>query len=54
MRYETNWTRGCGASCSREWIAIFPGLALSITVLAFNLWGDSLRDTFDPRLRGKI
>jgi peptide/nickel transport system permease protein len=36
------------------WIAIFPGLALSITVLAFNLLGDSLRDTLDPRLRGKL
>ncbi|MCC6381335.1 MAG: ABC transporter permease [Dehalococcoidia bacterium] len=35
------------------WIAIFPGLALSLTVLAFNLLGDSLRDTLDPRLRNK-
>ncbi len=35
------------------WIAIFPGLALSITVLAFNLFGDALRDTLDPRLRGQ-
>jgi ABC-type dipeptide/oligopeptide/nickel transport system permease subunit len=33
------------------WIAIFPGVALSLTVLAFNLLGDSLRDTLDPRLR---
>ncbi|MFN0096637.1 MAG: ABC transporter permease [Dehalococcoidia bacterium] len=36
------------------WIAIFPGLALSITVLGFNLLGDALRDTLDPRLRGRI
>jgi ABC-type dipeptide/oligopeptide/nickel transport system permease subunit len=36
------------------WIAIFPGLALSITVLAFNLLGDALRDDLDPRLRGRI
>ncbi|MFN0094879.1 MAG: ABC transporter permease [Dehalococcoidia bacterium] len=36
------------------WIAIFPGLALSITVFAFNMLGDSLRDTLDPRLRGRI
>jgi ABC-type dipeptide/oligopeptide/nickel transport system permease subunit len=36
------------------WIAIFPGLALSITVLAFNLFGDSLRDRLDPRLRGRL
>jgi len=34
------------------WMAIFPGLALSLTVLAFNLLGDSLRDVLDPRLRG--
>ncbi len=34
------------------WIAVFPGLALSLTVLAFNLLGDSLRDVMDPRLRG--
>jgi ABC-type dipeptide/oligopeptide/nickel transport system permease subunit len=35
------------------WLAIFPGLALSLTVLAFNLLGDSLRDALDPRLRGR-
>ncbi|MCL4231199.1 MAG: ABC transporter permease [Dehalococcoidia bacterium] len=34
------------------WLAIFPGLALSLSVLAFNLLGDSLRDELDPRLRG--
>lgn len=34
------------------WLAVFPGLALSITVLAFNLLGDALRDELDPRLRG--
>lgn len=34
------------------WLAIFPGLALSLTVLAFNLLGDALRDELDPRLRG--
>lgn len=34
------------------WLAIFPGLALSLVVLAFNLLGDALRDTLDPRLRG--
>lgn len=35
---------------SAPWIAFFPGLALSLTVLAFNLAGDSLRDAMDPRL----
>jgi peptide/nickel transport system permease protein len=34
------------------WLATFPGLAISVTVLAFNLLGDSLRDILDPRLRG--
>lgn len=34
------------------WWAIFPGVAISLTVLAFNLLGDALRDIFDPRLRG--
>lgn len=33
------------------WLAVFPGLAISITVLAFNVLGDSLRDALDPRLR---
>ena len=33
------------------WVAIFPGLAIMIAVLAFNLLGDDLRDVLDPRLR---
>lgn len=33
------------------WLAIFPGIAISLTVLAFNLLGDGLRDVLDPRLR---
>ena len=33
------------------WITIFPGLALALFVLGFNLFGDSLRDTLDPRLK---
>jgi peptide/nickel transport system permease protein len=32
------------------WSAIFPGLAISLTILAFNFTGDGLRDTLDPRL----
>jgi ABC-type dipeptide/oligopeptide/nickel transport system permease subunit len=32
------------------WIALFPGLALTFSVLAFNMVGDSLRDIFDPRV----
>ena len=34
------------------WISFFPGLAISLTVLGFNLLGDALRDVWDPRLRG--
>jgi peptide/nickel transport system permease protein len=30
-------------------MAIFPGLAIFLTVLAFNLFGDGLRDVLDPR-----
>lgn len=33
------------------WMAIFPGVAVSLAVLGFNLLGDTLRDAFDPRLR---
>jgi peptide/nickel transport system permease protein len=33
------------------WMAIFPGLAISLSVFAFNLFGDSLRDALDPRLK---
>ena len=31
------------------WMAVFPGLAIFLTVLAFNLFGDGLRDALDPR-----
>jgi peptide/nickel transport system permease protein len=34
------------------WIAIFPGLAIALTVFAVNMFGDALRDLMDPRLRG--
>jgi len=33
------------------WLAIFPGLAISLAVLGFNLFGDTLRDAWDPKLR---
>ena len=33
------------------YLAIFPGLAISIVVLVFNMFGDALRDLLDPRLR---
>jgi ABC-type dipeptide/oligopeptide/nickel transport system permease subunit len=36
------------------WLVLFPGLAITITVLAFNLLGDGIRDLLDPRLRGSV
>jgi dipeptide transport system permease protein len=33
------------------WVVTFPGLAILVTVLAFNLMGDGLRDALDPRLK---
>jgi peptide/nickel transport system permease protein len=36
---------------SAPWIAIFPGIAISLAVFGFSLFGDALRDEFDPRLR---
>ena len=35
------------------WIAIFPGIAISLGVFGFNLFGDSLRDALDPKLRSR-
>lgn len=36
------------------WLVLFPGLAITVTVLAFNLLGDGIRDLLDPRLRGAL
>ena len=36
------------------WMAIWPGLALAITVYSVNMFGDALRDLLDPRLRGGL
>jgi peptide/nickel transport system permease protein len=35
---------------SAPWLSIFPGLAISVTLLGVNLFGDALRDRFDPRM----
>ena len=37
---------------SAPWIAIWPGVAISLVVFGFNMLGDALRDVLDPRLRG--
>jgi peptide/nickel transport system permease protein len=38
---------------SAPWIAIWPGVAISLVVFGFNMLGDALRDALDPRLRGR-
>ncbi len=38
---------------SAPWLAIFPGVAISLMVLGINLLGDGLRDLLDPRMRGQ-
>ncbi len=45
--------RGAGVQFAERapWLAIAPGLAISLTVFAFNVFGDALRDALDPRLR---
>jgi ABC-type dipeptide/oligopeptide/nickel transport system permease subunit len=35
------------------WLAIFPGLAISLAVFGFNIFGDTLRDAWDPKLRNQ-
>ena len=51
----------CGEMMSAEgpiymlvspWILVFPTIALSLVVFAMNMFGDALRDEFDPRMRG--
>jgi len=45
------WARGYIFQC--PWMLIFPGLSITLAVLAFNLLGDGLRDAFDPKARVK-
>lgn len=42
------------AANGKWWLVAFPGAALSLVVLGFNLMGDTLRDILDPRLRGQL
>jgi peptide/nickel transport system permease protein len=46
---------GAGLQFMRRspWLAIWPGLAITLIVFAFNVFGDALRDLLDPRLRGR-
>ena len=52
-----SWAQDLGGENSNYfrsawWLPVFPGAALALAVLAFNFFGDSLRDVLDPRLRG--
>ena len=38
---------------SAPWVAVFPGVAISLAVFGFNLFGDALRDVLDPKLRNR-
>jgi ABC-type dipeptide/oligopeptide/nickel transport system permease subunit len=53
---EPSWgadlNEGVKVGSTYPWLVIFPGAAISIVVLGFNLLGDTLRDILDPRLRG--
>ena len=44
-------SEGRGVILDVWWLALFPGLAITIVVLAFNFFGDWMRDTMDPKLR---
>ena len=46
-------TRGTEEIRIAWWLAVFPGIAISVVVFAINFLGDALRDTMDPRLRGR-
>ena len=44
-------SEGYNAILSNSHLALYPGLALAITMLAFNFLGDGLRDALDPRMK---
>jgi ABC-type dipeptide/oligopeptide/nickel transport system permease subunit len=49
--WGTMITEGQSYLTTRPWVCIYPGLALLLTVLGFNLFGDGLREALDPRIR---
>jgi len=55
---EPSWggmlTAGIQALETAPWMIFFPGLAISLAVFGLNLFGDSIRDVTDPRLRGGL
>lgn len=50
--WGTMLNEGANTAVVYPWIPIFPGIAISLAVFAFNFLGDALRDYLDPRLRG--
>ncbi len=40
---------GREALMSAWWLSTFPGIAIAVTVIGFNLLGDALKDAFDPK-----
>lgn len=56
---EPSWGNMIGGVAARArledapWMGIVPGVAISLAVYAFNLFGDAIRDVLDPRLRGR-
>ncbi len=55
---EPSWggmlTAGIQALETAPWMVFFPGLTISLAVFGLNLFGDSIRDVTDPRLRGGL
>jgi hypothetical protein len=56
--YEVAISRQLGIKCLERkgmgmthWIPTFPGIAISLTIVGYNLLGDGLRDALDPRMR---
>ena len=53
------WGRMLGGVLSEAfrppwWLIVFPGMAITLTIMAANLFGDALRDVLDPRLKHRI
>jgi peptide/nickel transport system permease protein len=51
MRDRWLLAMGRGYLEQAPWLGAFPGLAIFLTVLGFNLLGDGIRDALDPRLK---
>lgn len=55
ISYARNWIIGLRGNPLQYWYTlIYPGVAITLFCLAWNLFGDALRDILDPRLRGRM